>query len=101
MPSAIPVPTTDGDADPQMDAVQRDIEQTRERLADTVDQLTAKLDVKARATAGAQDAKQRAQAKVLDAQGQPRPAALAVGGAVVAGLVAVVVVTMWRRRSRR
>jgi len=89
---------TEGDADPQIEAVQRDIEQTRERLADTVDQLQAKLDVKARATAGAKDAKNRARAKVLDRDGKPRPAALAVGGAVVAGVIAVVVVKMWRRR---
>lgn len=92
--------TTDGDADPQMEAVQRDIEQTRERLADTVDQLTAKLDVKTRAAAGAKDAKARAQAKVFDVDGKPRPAAVAVGGAVVTGLIAVVLVKLWGRRRR-
>lgn len=91
---------TVGDADPDIEAVQRDIEQTRERLAETVDQLQAKFDVKARATAGAQDAKQRALTKVVDSEGRPRPAALTAAGAVVAGVLAVVAVKMWRRRSR-
>lgn len=98
MQSATPAPTTDGEADPQMEAIQRDIEQTRERLADTVDQLQAKLDVKTRTIAGAQDVKARAMTKVFDTDGQPRPAALGVGGVVVVGVLAVVMVKMWRRR---
>lgn len=86
------------DTDPEIEAVQRDIEQTRERLAETVDQLATKFDVKARASAGVQDARARAVSKVFDTDGQPRPAALGVGGAVVAGVLAVVVFTMGRRR---
>lgn len=89
------------DSDPQVVALQADIERTREQLASTVDQLQAKLDVKARASASARDVTDRARAQVLDDQGQPRPAALGVGGAVVAGLLAVVVVKLWQRRQRR
>lgn len=98
--------------DPQVAALQDDIERTREQLAETVDQLQAKLDVKARAsasahdvkeraTAGAHDVAEKARAQVVDPQGNPRPAALGVAGAVAVGLVAVVVVRLWQRRQAR
>lgn len=87
--------------DPQVAALQADIERTREQLADTVDQLQAKLDVKSRATASVHDLSARAKDKVVDPQGHPRPAALGAGGAVVAGIAAVVLVTLWRRRQKR
>ncbi|QCX27909.1 DUF3618 domain-containing protein [Nocardioides jishulii] len=100
-------PTPDGgrhrqtdptDDDPQVAALQADIDQAREELAETVDQLHAKLDVKARASASAQDTAAKAKEKVLDDQGKPRPEAL---GAVVAGVLVVIVVVMLKRRSRR
>lgn len=94
----------DGEAqtdDPRVEALQADIERTREQLADTVDQLQARLDVKARASAGVHDLADRAKEKVVDPQGNPRPAALGAGGAVVAGIAAVVVVMLWRRRQRQ
>lgn len=87
--------------DPRVEALQADIERTREQLASTVDQLQAKLDVKARASAGAHDLADRAKEKVVDPQGNPRPAALGAGGALVAGIAAVVIVTWWRRRQRQ
>ncbi|NYG57155.1 hypothetical protein BJ980_000078 [Nocardioides daedukensis] len=57
--------------------LQRDIEDTRERLGDTLDQLSDKLNAKKQA---------RAHAKTL-----------ALAGSVVVVLTALVV---WRRRSR-
>lgn len=83
------------------DAIQADIEQTRERLADTVDQLQAKLDVKSRASAGAHDAAEKAKATVVDSDGRPRPVALGAAGAVLVGVITVVAVTVWRRRQAR
>lgn len=94
-------PGVDPDGDPQVAALQDDIERTREQLAETVDQLQAKLDVKARASASAHDVAEKAKAQVVDPQGTPRPAALGVAGAVGVGLVAVVVVRLWRRRQAR
>lgn len=91
----------DNEPDLQIAAVKADIERTREQLADTVDQLQAKLDVKARASAGARDVQERAKAQVLDDEGHPRPQALAAAGAIVAGVLAVVLVKAWRRRQTR
>lgn len=69
-----------------VEAIQADVERTREELADTVDQLAAKLDVKA-----------RVRDRVTTADGRPTPAVLAVAGAVV-GLVALALVLKIRRR---
>lgn len=85
--------------DPRVEALQADIERTREQLAETVDQLQAKFDVKGRASASAHDLAARTRTKVVDPDGHPRPAAWGVGGAVLAGLAAVVLVTWWRRRQ--
>jgi hypothetical protein len=90
--------------------IQQEIERTRERLGETVEELAAKADVKARAQAKAADVKAQAQAKAADAKvkatelsGQVRrspvvqrrwPLAVAVG-VLVAGSVAV-----WRWRKK-
>ena len=67
------------------------IEQQREQLADTVDQLTHKLDVKTQA-------KERV-ARVADRattdEGRPRPELIA---AATAAVLLVGVVVWWRRR---
>jgi hypothetical protein len=78
-------PTT-GTAD-----IEADIEAQREHLADTVDQLAHKLDVKAQAKERASQVKDRA---TTDA-GRPRPELVGalVGLVLVAGLV-----VWWRRR---
>ena len=73
----------------QMEA---DIAAQREQLADTVDQLTAKLDVKAHAQAKVTDIKHRA---TTDG-GRPAPGLVATIGAVVVVTAALV---WWRRRG--
>ena len=45
--------------------IQQEIERTRERLGDTVDELAAKADVKARTQAKAAEMKARTQAKAI------------------------------------
>jgi hypothetical protein len=71
--------------------IEADIVRQREELADTVEALQAKLDVKAQARARA--ASLRARATTPD--GRPRPAVLAVA----AGAVAVAGLLAWRRLS--
>jgi hypothetical protein len=97
--------------EPQPDAgtaeLQADIERTRAELGDTVNALTAKLDLKGRATHAAADTKDRIVERSMEAtgtvvdkatddRGRIKPAfplaALAVFAAVVAGAV------VWRRR---
>ena len=72
--------------------IQAEIEQQREQLAETVDQLTHKLDVKAQARAKADQLKDRATTD----EGKPRPELIGVaaGAFVVIGLL-----IWWRRRA--
>jgi hypothetical protein len=102
----------EGDTDAsEVAALQADIERTREELAQTVDQLTAKLDVKTRVRDRAVQTKERAVAQVqtlreraadqaTDDDGKPTAVAMSIGGGVIAGLAAVVLVRVWRRSSR-
>lgn len=83
--------------------IEADIEQQREELAETLDALGAKLDVKSQAQVKAQDLKTTAQVKAVAAkdrattpEGKPRPELIAAAVVVVAGTVALV----WWRRSR-
>ena len=73
------------------DAISADIERTRENLAETVDALQAKLDVKAQAKAKVAHAKDQATTDT----GKPRPEVLI--GAV--GLVLLVAGLIWWRRG--
>ncbi|CAA9409599.1 MAG: hypothetical protein AVDCRST_MAG60-2514 [uncultured Nocardioides sp.] len=73
------------------DEIEADILEQRERLADTVDQLSAKLDVRSRARSAVADAKDRA----TTADGTPRTEVLAAAGSLVA---MVVVLLVWRLR---
>ena len=80
-------PTTSSDPD----LIREDIERTRENLAETVDALHAKLDVKSQAKAKAAQLK----ASATTDSGKPRPelVAAAVGAVLLtAGLI------WWRRR---
>ena len=106
-------PSADPDAKPSVDEIQADIDQTRAELGDTIEALTAKLDVKARAkhkvgevrdqamtgvgTAQdrATDLAGRARDAATDEQGKVRPA-VPVGA--IAVLLVVVVAVVWRRR---
>jgi Protein of unknown function (DUF3618) len=71
--------------------LEAEIEQQRERLAETVDQLSHKLDVKAQARERIAEVRHRTTTET----GRPRPVLLAagVGAAVLAGLL-----VWWRRR---
>lgn len=72
-------------------AIEADIEATRANLGETVDALSRKLDVKSRVRASASDTAQRVQA---GAKEHP-----AVPAGVVLGLVVLVGLVVWRRRS--
>lgn len=63
---------------PGIDEIEADIARTREELADTVDELAARLDVKSRVQ-----------------EQLPAPAVLGAAAAAVALVVAVII---WRRR---
>ncbi len=93
--------STTGD-NPSPEEIEADIERQREQLAETVDALTAKLDVKQQAQHKVEDVKQQAQHKVADVKdrattddGKPRPEVIAAGVAVL-----VLVVLIMRRRRR-
>lgn len=73
-------------------AIEADIARQREALARTVDALSERLDVKARAEHKVADLRD---AVTTDA-GRPRPDLLAAGAAVVAG---VALLLWWRGRS--
>jgi Protein of unknown function (DUF3618) len=83
--------------------IQREIEQTRERLGNTVEELAAKADVKARAQAKVADVKVTARVKAAEASERVRrsqavrrdwPLAL-----IAAGILAMGAALAWRRRS--
>jgi len=80
-----PSPTSDPDA------IREDIERTRADLADTVDALQAKVDVKHRAQVRFHELKDR----VTTPTGQPRPELV---GGVAAAVLLVVGLVWWRRR---
>lgn len=72
-------------------ALEREVERNRDQLADTVDALQAKLDVKAHAKDRVAEVRDRATTD----DGKPRPAVMAGAAAVLVGVAALV---WWRRR---
>jgi MYXO-CTERM domain-containing protein len=83
--------------------IQADIERQREQLAQTVDQLGHKLDVKAQTKAKVDDVKVQTRAKVAEVkdlsttdEGKPRPEVLGAAAAVVVGVALLI----WLRRRR-
>ncbi len=71
--------------------IQADIDRQREHLAETVDQLTHKLDVKEQARHKVADVRDRATTE----DGKPRPELLTAAAAVLVGFA---LVAWWRRR---
>ena len=71
--------------------IEAEIALQREQLADTVDELAAKLDVKSRATEKVTSLKDSATTE----SGKPRPEVLAAAGSLAA---MAVVILLWRRR---
>jgi uncharacterized Zn finger protein (UPF0148 family) len=77
--------------------IEADLARTREALGETVEQLAAKADVKARSKQWVHDTSERTSARArrtADEHGRE----LALGAAAVAGLV--VVIAVWRVRRR-
>jgi hypothetical protein len=82
---------TNGTSPDDPEAIRADIERTRENLAETVDALHAKLDMKTRAKNKAAQVKESATTPA----GKPRPE---VHGASVAAVLLIVALVWWRRR---
>ena len=85
--------------DAGLDEIQTDIDQTRQQLGETVEALSAKLDVKAQARQKVDDTK----ARVVGTAQSARQKADQAGPAVVPTLAflaiaAVVGIIIWRRR---
>ena len=79
--------------------IQQEIEQTRERLGQTVEELAAKADLKARARAKAAEVKARAaeaSGRVRQSQAVRRDWPLAM---VAAGILAIGAALVWRHRT--
>jgi Protein of unknown function (DUF3618) len=86
------------------DEVRQEIEQTRQSLGETVDELAAKADVKARARAKAVEAKAQAQARIAEVSRQVKQSravqrrwpVAAAAGVLIAGAGAAAI---WRWRK--
>lgn len=117
-PSSGPVgssPSSDGGGT-SAEEIQTHIEETRRELGETVDALSAKLDVKARAREKTQETKQRAVAQVdlaqqrvaevvtgvkdaaIDEHGHPRQAVLVAAGAAALAIVGVLLLVLRERK---
>ena len=103
-----PSVVTDPAEPSEVDALEADIARTRQDLAHTVDQLAAKLDMKTRIRNRVAETREAATAQAQTARtylvgvdGKPRPAAMSVGGGILAGLAALVLVRLWMRPSTR
>ena len=88
---------TQGSGKPGTEAIEADIAATREDLAETVDALSAKLDVKTRAQHKAEDTKEQVRDLATDPAGRPTPLLGAAGGVAV-GIVILLVLRARRRR---
>lgn len=88
--------------------LERDIAETRARLASTADALAAKADVKAQASAKVEDVKAQANAKVEDVKAKVHEVSAGApgsgkqqSGALVAGIVLVTALAVWLVVRRR
>ena len=73
--------------------LQTEIEQTRHQLEETVDALTAKVDVKQ----WAQPYLNRVRHAVVDEEDQPRPEVIGLAAVAAVGVVTLAIVRMARR----
>jgi len=107
---------SDTEEKPDIEELQANIEQTRQELGETVDALTAKLDVKSRARARVNDTKLRARDQLTEVQarakdltmqarskattdeGRPAPAVLAGAAGVLVSVLVATGLVMWRKR---
>ena len=89
------VPEVNGPSDPE--AIRADIAATREQLGRTVDELSHRLDVPARA----KERVDRIRETALDVYLKNPPAVMAGGLALVAMMVGVVIMRRKRTSSRR
>jgi len=107
---------SDTEEKPDIEELQANIEQTRQELGETVDALTAKLDVKSRARARVNDTKLRARGQLTEVQarardlttqarsrattdeGKPAPAVLAGAAGVLVSVLLATGLVMWRKR---
>ena len=89
------VPEVNGPSDPE--AIRADIAATREQLSRTVDELSHRLDVPARA----KERVERVRETALDVYLKNPPAVMAGGLALVAMMVGVVIMRRKRTPSRR
>lgn len=89
------VPEVNGPSDPE--AIRADIAATREQLSRTVDELSHRLDVPARA----KERVERIRETALDVYLKNPPAVMAGGLALVAMMVGVVIMRRKRTSSRR
>jgi hypothetical protein len=103
-----PMPAAPAGSDTE--ATRHQIEETREDLGETLEALTAKTDVKAQASAKADELKQRAhdvggqakkRADELVDQAKRRPAPLIVGGIALVMILGLIRKGRRRRRERR
>lgn len=88
-----PVPDTTGNGSNDPDAIRADIEATREQLGRTVDELSGRLDVPARA----REQVARTKDTAVETYRESPPAVIGAGAAL-SGLVGLV---LWRRRRKR
>jgi TRAP-type C4-dicarboxylate transport system substrate-binding protein len=83
--------------------IQQEIEQTRERLGQTVEELAAKADVKTRAQAKAAGVKATARVKAAEVSGRVRQSQAVRRdwplGLVAAGVLAMGAALAWRQRT--
>ncbi|WP_286928938.1 MULTISPECIES: DUF3618 domain-containing protein [Aeromicrobium] len=86
--------------EPHESEVLRDeVEKTRENLAETVDELAAKFDVKSRAKESAHEFTSSAKETVIDPDGKPRPEVLSLAAGVTCLVLAFAVLRSLRRSS--
>lgn len=86
---------TNGTSARTPEQIEADIARQRAALADTVDHLHHRLDVKSRAQARAVQVRDRA----MTDDGRPRPELLAAAGAVLAAVVGLTVLKIRRARA--